>query len=365
MGSGIQANTKMESMAKRERVIAALECGEVDRTPIYDLIRNDAAIEHFAGCPMDINAPKPAVYAAYAAFADATKSAIRLPDIEGKRTSIDGEEYVTKRWTAWKTRESHYDLGAIRPRVIEKVSRNRELANSAAESIGAYVRDIEEKQAAVGDTVLFANCPGSGCGLYSAYLFCGGLEQFSYFLCDCPDLAEDLVESSFRVTLACIDALPGSFAPPAVVLAEDIGGKGGTLFSPAYLRASFFPRLREVVAALHRRGARVIMHSDGDLNCVMDDIVGCAVDGIHPIETLAGMNVGDLRRRYPGLVLLGGVDCSQLLPFGTPEEVFNVVRDNVRQAGRGYFAGSSSEINNEVPLENVLALYEAVRQECI
>ena len=363
MGSGIQAGQKIGSMAKRERVIAALECREVDRTPIYDLIRNDAAIEHFAGCRMDINAPKSAVYAAYSAFADATKSAIRLPDVEGKRTIIDGEEYVTQRWTLWKTRESNYSLDALRPRVIDRIARNREAAESAKDRIGGYVESFEDKQAGVGDTVLLANCPGSGCGLYSAYLFCGGLEQFSYFLYDRPDLAEDLIESCFDVTLASIDALPADFAPAAAVLAEDIGGKGGTLFSPAYLRESFFPRLREVVAALQRRGTRVIMHSDGDLNNVMDDIVGCGINGLHPIETLAGMDVGDLRRRYPDLVLLGGVDCSQLLPFGTPQEVFDAVRGDIRQAGYGYFAGSSSEINNEVPLENVLALYEAVRQD--
>jgi hypothetical protein len=349
------------SMDKRERVLAALDCRETDRTPIYDLIRNDAAIEHFSGRRIDIHDPAPAVYGAYAAFADATKSAVRLPDVEGRTLAIDGEEYITRRWTHWKVRESRYDTEALRRRVIGRIQANHEAAATAGHRVEAYVRDFQEKQSAVGDTVLFANCPGGGCGLYAAYLFCGGLEQFSYFLCDYSDLAEDLVESVFRLTLACIDALPGSFDPPAAVLAEDIGGKGGTLFSPAYLREAFFPRLLEVVAAFKRRGTRVIMHSDGDLNQVMDDIVGCGVEGLHPIETLAGMDVGDLRRRYPDLVLLGGVDCSQLLPFGAPEEVFSTVRNNIRLAGRGYFAGSSSEINDEAPLDNVLALYEAVR----
>lgn len=358
-GVGVRGNKQVNA---HERVLAALRCEQTDRTPIYDLIRNDATIEHFAGQPIDILNPRPAVYKAYSAYADATKAGIKLPEIEGKTLVIDGEEYVTQRWTHWKLREAQYDQSSMQTRVVERIRRNKQSVSSVTQSTRAYADDLLAKQAAVEDTVIFPNCPGGGCGLYSAYLFCGGLEQFSYFLCDCPDLAEDLIESYFRLTLAAIDALPAEFDPAAIIVAEDIGGNRGPLFSPAYLRSSFFPRLRQVVAALHSRGITVLMHSDGDLNPVMDDIVACGVDGIHPVETIAGMDVGDLRLRYPKLVLLGGVDCSQLLPFGSPEEVYNAVKDNIARSRGGYFAGSSSEINNEVPLENVLALYEATRE---
>jgi hypothetical protein len=68
-----------------------------------------------------------------------------------------------------------------------------------------------------------------------------------------------------------------------------------------------------------------------------------------------------LRERHPKLVMQGGIDCGQLLPFGTPEEVYDTVRQTrIDSKGYGYFPGSSSEINDEVPLENAMDFKEAV-----
>jgi hypothetical protein len=71
-------------MTREERVTATLNCEPTDRPPIYDLIRNDAAIEYFARQPIDMRSPERAVYAAYSAFADATKSSVRMPRIPGE-----------------------------------------------------------------------------------------------------------------------------------------------------------------------------------------------------------------------------------------------------------------------------------------
>jgi uroporphyrinogen-III decarboxylase len=60
------------------------------------------------------------------------------------------------------------------------------------------------------------------------------------------------------------------------------------------------------------------------------------------------------------LILLGGVDCSQLLAFGTPAEVHAATLQAMRDAGPWYFPGSSSEIHNNIPVDNVKAMAEAV-----
>jgi hypothetical protein len=74
---------------------------------------------------------------------------------------------------------------------------------------------------------------------------------------------------------------------------------------------------------------------------------------------LAGMTVGKVRERYPDLFLTGGVDVSQLLPLGTPEEVREVCRQNIADSnGRGYFLGSSTELHWGVKLENAIAMYD-------
>lgn len=349
----------MMQMTKAERVAAALDCKPTDRPPIYDLIRNDAAIEYFAKQPIDMRSPERAVYAAYSAFADATKSNVRMPRAAGETILIDGEEYVTQRWTEWKMREDAYDRSNTEKRVIGRIERLRRSRQELDRAVRQYIDDLDRKQEALADTVVFPNLPSTGCGLYSAYLFCGGVEQFSYFMYDDAALAEELIFENLGCTLDFLDRLPYDFAPPAVVVAEDIGGRSGPIFSPDYLARTLYPALRQVASKCHDRGTRLIFHSDGDLNLVIDDLVACGIDGIHPLESLAGMSVSDLRRRHPKLVLLGGIDCSQLLPFASAEDVCAAVKANVEAAGYDYFVGSSSEINNEVPLRNVIALHEA------
>lgn len=56
--------------------------------------------------------------------------------------------------------------------------------------------------------------------------------------------------------------------------------------------------------------------------------------------------------------MLGGIDCSELLPKGTPEKIRKTARESIDKAKYGYFVGSSSEIHNDIPLENVLAMFE-------
>jgi uroporphyrinogen decarboxylase len=97
---------------------------------------------------------------------------------------------------------------------------------------------------------------------------------------------------------------------------------------------------------------------------VLDDMIEAGIDGLNPIEPIAGMDIGLLKRRYgKNLILVGNVDCSQVLPLGTVEEVIGAAKECLRLAGHGggLFIGSSSEIVPATPVENILAFYEACR----
>lgn len=109
----------------------------------------------------------------------------------------------------------------------------------------------------------------------------------------------------------------------------------------------------------------VLFHSDGNLWQIMDDLLDAGIDGLNPLEPLAGMELKPLKKRYGNrLILVGGIDCSQLLPLGTPEEIRQAVQRAMQVAapGGGLFIGSSSEINPATPLENVLAFYSACHE---
>ncbi len=101
----------------------------------------------------------------------------------------------------------------------------------------------------------------------------------------------------------------------------------------------------------------MIFHSDGNVMEIMDDLVAAGIDGLNPLEKAAGMDVYAIRRRWPGLILVGGMDVSRLMPFGTPAEIRAETRRMIREVGAegGLLIGSSTEIGNDIPLANYLA----------
>ena len=77
------------------------------------------------------------------------------------------------------------------------------------------------------------------------------------------------------------------------------------------------------------------------------------------------MDIAHLKEKYDGkLILVGNLDCSQVLPLGSEDEVIREAKGliSVASVGGGHFIGSSSEITPITPLENVIAFYKAVRQ---
>jgi len=64
------------------------------------------------------------------------------------------------------------------------------------------------------------------------------------------------------------------------------------------------------------------------------------------------------------LTLWGTVDIQEVLPFGTPQEVAEEVKLRLRTAGPGggLILAPAHNIQPEVPIENILAFYEAARR---
>lgn len=183
------------------------------------------------------------------------------------------------------------------------------------------------------------------------------------FLLD-PEFAHELMdrvlEMSVRVARNAIRA-----GADAIVVADDYAGNNGPFFSPAVAREFVIPRLKRMVDAVHEAGGKVIKHSDGNLWPILDQIIDTGVDALNPIEPLAGMDIGEVKRKCGDRVcLIGNIDCGQLLPHGTVEEVEAAVRDCIAKAapGGGHIVSSSNSIHSSVRPENYRAMIEAARK---
>lgn len=179
-----------------------------------------------------------------------------------------------------------------------------------------------------------------------------------------PRLAHEVLEivNEFAVKLARRAVRAGA---DLVMLGDDYAYKAGPMMSPSVYKTFLQQRLERVVRAVHEEGAFCVKHSDGNLWPILDMILETGVDGINPLEPVAGMDIGEVKRRYGDRVcLIGNIDCGELLSWGSPEQVRRTVRDTIRQAapGGGYIMSSSNTIHSSVKPENYRAMIEATHQ---
>jgi hypothetical protein len=342
-----------------ERIRAVINGQQPDRAPLFDLLRNTAVIEHFTGQRLTVENGAELVYRAYAPAIDWTRPLVKSPNAVRTEILRDGRRQEVQRWTVWTEHRSFADSDAYareKRAWIDGFDPAWTAEDHRAQE--AELAGIAEVRRKLGDVFLFSGIPAgpSLMGLYGEV----GLEDFSYYLADCPDAIVELMEVNTLRAENWYRHLPEGHGIEAGFLGDDIAFKSGPLFHPDWLRKHYFPRLARAIDAAHRRGISVLFHSDGNLNPILDDLVAAGIDGLNPIEILAGMDIGVIHRRYPHLFMAGGIDVSQLLPFGTPGQVRDAVHRAVDAAEGRLLVGSSTEVNEDVPLANFLALREAV-----
>jgi uroporphyrinogen decarboxylase len=150
-----------------------------------------------------------------------------------------------------------------------------------------------------------------------------------------------------------------------IVLSDDYASNNGPLMSPDVFREFILPMLKRVVDTVHEDGGYVIKHSDGNIWSLLDMIVGTGIDGLNPMEPVAGMDIGEVKQKYGDRVcLVGNIDCGWLLSKGSVEDVEFAVKECIRKAspGGGHIISSSNSIHSSVKPENYLAMINAAKR---
>lgn len=154
-----------------------------------------------------------------------------------------------------------------------------------------------------------------------------------------------------------------------VAEADDLGGQDRTLFSPTTYRTLVKPIHRELFAFLHARtDAKVFFHTCGSVRELIPDLIEIGVDALNPVQvSAAGMDTADLKREFGRDLSFwgGGVDTQRVLGSGTPDEVRAEVRRRIGdlRAGGGFVFATVHNVQPNVPPANLLAMWEAWREE--
>lgn len=190
-----------------------------------------------------------------------------------------------------------------------------------------------------------------------------GFETFAVATHEQPDLVEAVFARVRDLILSMFDAMADMDWVGALWFSDDIAYSSGLMVRPEFLRKLFFPCLKHIGSLALKRRIPFIYHTDGVLWSVMDDIIDCGVNGLHPIEPKS-MDILDVKKRYGDrLCLCGGVELD-LLSRGTPEQVRSLVRQYIEDVGQGggWCAGSSNSIPDYASVQNYQAMIETVLQ---
>ncbi len=168
---------------------------------------------------------------------------------------------------------------------------------------------------------------------------------------------EKLIETN--IGFAKIAAKAGA---DGILIADDLAFNSGPFVDPNYLRQDYFPLLKKQISAIHDLGLPVVLHSDGDLRTLLDDLIDCGIDGLQSCDPNANMDIPELKHQYGDrLTFMGNIDIN-LLAQGSPEEVGRVTRELIREArpGGGFILSASNVVTRYCKPENVCAMYRAV-----
>jgi uroporphyrinogen decarboxylase len=191
-----------------------------------------------------------------------------------------------------------------------------------------------------------------------------GMERILLDLLDRPALCAAIVDRILEFYEAYFERIAASGARiDAIAFGDDFSSQRAMLMSPGVWRRTFGSAWARLFAVAHRHGLSVAFHSCGAMAPVIPDLIDKGLDVLYPVQPLAaGMDLGELQRKYrASLAFYGGLDVQDLLPHGTPAQIGTEVRRlaGLFGDGGGYVLSTSHVIMDDVPTENVIALYRA------
>jgi len=350
-------------MRPRDRFLAAIRRQPVDRVPMFDfLFQRPLFTEIIGRTPATYNARDAmdltvalgldGVWIPYGCFSGWTPEQI-------------SENVYRDEWgTTFERNDASWPLDApidypLKGRAdLDRYAAPDPLAPGRLEEIDASIainRSLGDRAVAV--------FGGVGGPLTTAWMLMG-YETVCLSVYDDPVFLSDVVEIAVKFSLAAATSLAEA-GVDGIIVSEDLGSSYGGLVSPDQFCAFFKLPIQTIVSHVKSLGLPVLFHSCGCIYTYLDELMDIGIDALHPLQRTAGMDLAPVKRQYGDRVcLVGNIDSSRTLPFGTPDDVEAEVREAIEIAapGGGYILASDHSLHDGIPVRNILKMFEAGRK---
>lgn len=333
-------------MDRRERVIRAVELRKPDRCPVMHSILPAAFFRHGAQL-VELLKRYPN---------DFGSSNHTIPEVEDMNPAYREGINVDAWGIVWKNSATgiHGQVAEYPIKNLDDAEDFEFPAHQSDEAIQKSKRDVAEAKKDC--FVMNGYNPGN---YFERLHFLLGFRNVLKYLVNPPtkfvSFADRLLEFSLESIEKTLEA-----KPDCVNFGDDWGAQDRLLINPEIWRSFFKPRYRKMFDLVHDGGAFVNFHSDGHITAILDDFHEIGVDILNP--QFSCHDLEDLAGRTRGRFCINSdVDRQVVLPHYSPEQVTDHVKHLVDLFGRENNGGlfGRGELNMDVPLENVRAMFDA------
>ena len=233
-----------------------------------------------------------------------------------------------------------------------------------------HLSEIRKKAKHLYETTDYAVMAGFGGNLLEWGQYLCRFDQFLLDIAENPRKVEALLDKLVEIHLQnlekFLDAIEGYVQ--IIQMGDDLGTQLSTQISPKAYRQIFKPRHRLIFEEVRKRSRfHLFFHSCGAVAELLPDLIEIGVEIINPVQTSAkGMDPQRLKAEFGKDITFwgGGCDTQKILPSGRKEEIEEHVRQRLEifAEGGGFVFTQVHNIMPNVPPQNIVAMYEAVKK---
>ncbi len=346
-------------MKRKERFMAALSLQEPDRVPMFDFLFQQPMYEALIGRRPEAYNGRDAVECALALDHDGVWLPFGNPS--GYKPRFLAENVYEDEWgTVYRKNDASWPIDAPTDHPIKG---SQELMRYRPPDPTLPGRDSEIR-AAVGMDNDDITVLGGVTGPLTTTWMLMGYENICYALYDDPALITQVLNISNEyykeAARLCVEA--GCIG---MWVSEDLGDSTRGFFRLEQFRKYFLPPLVELVEYIHSLNVPVLLHSCGHIADYLDDLAQTKIASVHPLQRTAGMDLCQVKEKYGRrFCIIGNIDSSRTLPYGTPAEVAAEVREaiDIAAPGGGYILASDHSLHDGISVENIVELFRVGRE---
>jgi Uroporphyrinogen decarboxylase (URO-D) len=191
-----------------------------------------------------------------------------------------------------------------------------------------------------------------------------GLNRLAYITRKYPQLFKDLHSAWCDVAIMQHTCLFEQ-GIDMVFICDDHCYKDRCMFSPTQFQEFFVDNFKRITKNAEKYGAKVFMHSDGDLTMEIPYLIDAGFAAAEPLEYEAGNRLENLKEKYGDkITLIGNVAASDVLSYGTLDETIALTKKCMKDAaeGGGYILAPGSDVLGTIKIENFKAMIATVKK---